>query len=342
MLADKLLARGLVLGIAANLFSWTAATPAEAAESKRPARTYQNPLMPNQQMADPHVLKVGGTYYLYGTTHTRAYEVFESTNLVDWTLKTEVFRDPRGGLWAPDVFHDVAGSGKFYLYYTANTQNPPSGPGDKVVGVAESDSPLGPFTDRGVLASNSIDGHLYYDGGEYYFYYADIKQGFRMMAQRMADPVTPKGKPIRIIHPTEPWETKDGRVTEGPFMLKRGSTYYMMYSGTRADSADYAIGYATSDSPMGPFTKFKGNPIAQRTEKVLGPGHHCVVEGPDKKLWMVYHQKEKPEIGWRRTLAIDPIWFNDKGELETKVTRGEDRPAPVSASAAKKKKKRKA
>jgi beta-xylosidase len=47
-------------------------------------------------------------------------------------------------------------------------------------------------------------------------------------------------------------------------MLKRQGTYYLMYSGSGADGPDYAIGYATAKSPLGPFTKHSGNPIAQR------------------------------------------------------------------------------
>src|ERR1035441_1327291 len=86
-----------------------------------------------------------------------------------------------------------------------------------------------------------------------------------------------------------------GEVTEGPFMLKHKGIYYLTYSGTGADSPNYGIGYATSKSPTGPFVKYAGNPIAHRGGKVLGPGHHCVVEGPDGKLWLVYHQKWNAE-----------------------------------------------
>ncbi len=309
-------------------YAFCSAAASSAAAGASPSATYRNPLLPDVEMADPHVIKVDRTYYLYATTHGRAYEVFTSTNLVHWTRKTEVFADPRRGLWAPDVFHDVARSGRFYLYYTANTQNPPKGPGDKVVGVAEGDSPLGPFLDKGVLAGNSIDGHMFFDSGHYYFYYADIKDGFKIMVQAMANPVEKKGQPVKVIQPTEPWEMKNGKVTEGPFMLKRGSTFYLMYSGTGANSPNYGIGFATASSPMGPFKKYEGNPIAARTETVFGPGHHCVIEGPDGNLWLIYHQKWDTNINYHRFLALDRIWFNDKGVLETEVTRGVDRPAP--------------
>ena len=83
-------------------------------------------------------------------------------------------------------------------------------------------------------------------------------------------------------------------------MLKRDGVYYLMYSGTGADSPNYAIGYATADSPRGPFKKYSGNPIVQRSEGIYGPGHHCVVTGPDGKLWMVYHQKRNDRTNFRR------------------------------------------
>jgi xylan 1,4-beta-xylosidase len=117
-------------------------------------------------------------------------------------------------------------------------------------------------------------------------------------------------------------------VTEGPFMLKRNGTYYLMYSGTGADSPNYGIGYATAKSPLGPFVKYAGNPIAHRGGTVLGPGHHSVVTGPDGKLWLVYHQKWTEEKSFNRFLAIDPLWFDADGVIHAKVSRDTDEPAP--------------
>src|SRR6478672_7819963 len=136
----------------------------------------------------------------------------------------------------------------------------------------------------------------------------------------MADPVKKLGDTKIVIHPTEPWEKISGEVTEGPFMLKHNGTYYLMFSGTGADSPNYGIGYATAKSPMGPFTKFKGNPVVHRGGNIYGPGHHCVIDGPDKKLWLVYHQKWTDDKSFTRFLAIDPIWFDDKGVIHAKAT----------------------
>lgn len=267
--------------------------------------------------------------HLDPTSTTRGYEVFVSDDLVHWERKGRAFDDPRGGDWAPDVFHNQRGDGKFYLYYTDSSDRDGNGRRQKQIGVAVADAPLGPFVDKKVFVTNAIDAHLFQDDNRaYYLYYVDLTDGFKIIVQLMADPLTPKGIGKVVMRPTEEWERRSGHVTEGPFMLKRKGTYYLMYSGTGADSPNYGIGYATSKSPLGPFVKHPGNPIAQRGGKVLGPGHHSVIEGPDKKLWLVYHQKWEADTSFHRFLAIDPLWFDDQGVIHAKVSRDTDEPAP--------------
>jgi beta-xylosidase len=291
-------------------------------------QTYRNPLLPEIQMADPHVIRVDGRYYLYATTHTRGYDVYVSSNLLHWENQGLAFDDPRGGVWAPDVFHHARGDGKFYLYYTDNAPGP-ARQLDKQIGVAVADSARGPFTDKAVLATNAIDAHLFQDDdGKLYLYHVDLFQGFKIRVQPMSDPLTKHGDTRIVIQPTEPWEKISGHVTEGPFMLKRKGIYYLMYSGTGADSPNYGIGYATAKLPLGPFEKYTGNPIVQRGGKVLGPGHHSVIESPDKKLWLVYHQKWDDKTNFKRFLAIDPMWFDDQGVIHGKATRETEQPAP--------------
>ena len=50
---------------------------------------------------------------------------------------------------------------------------------------------------------------------------------------------------------------------------------------------------------------------------------------PDGRLWMVYHQKNGTEYGWKRFLAIDPLWYDDQGVIRVKATRGTEQPAPA-------------
>jgi xylan 1,4-beta-xylosidase len=295
---------------------------APGSPSQNQPPTYRNPIIPHIGPADPSVIRFENKYYLYPTWDSKGYDVFVSDDLIHWEQKPKCFTDERGGAWAPDVFHHRNGDGKFYLYFTLD--NPSGG---KLIGVAVADGPLGPFQNPQTLDTGAIDAHLFRDDdGALYLYYVKMHDGFRIVVQPMSDPQTKQGDPVKVIEPTEPWERRRGAVTEGPWMLKHNGTYYLMYSGSGANGPEYAIGYATSDSPTGPFNKYIGNPIAKQGDGVFGPGHHCVVEGPHGGLWMVYHQQESTRVGWRRFLAIDPIWFDEQGILHAKVTRGVDQP----------------
>src|SRR6266446_5096699 len=105
----------LLAALCANL-TFSAQTPA-AQPTVQPHKIYRNPLLPERGMADPDVIRVNGNYFLYATSDTRGYEVFESDDLVHWERKGWAFEDSRGGAWAPDVFNNQRGDGKFYLYY---------------------------------------------------------------------------------------------------------------------------------------------------------------------------------------------------------------------------------
>ncbi|KKK78363.1 hypothetical protein LCGC14_2844330, partial [marine sediment metagenome] len=177
----------VLLGAWAGLAASSVAQGPEPAKAAQPAGTYRNPIIEHHGPADPSVILYQGVYYLYPTWDTRGYHVFVSDDLVHWQQKPRCFVDSRGGAWAPDVFHHAKGDGKFYLYYTVNQPG-----GGKQIGVAVADGPLGPFADRGVLAGDSIDAHLFQDDdGKLYLYYVKMAHGrFRIVAQGMADPLS--------------------------------------------------------------------------------------------------------------------------------------------------------
>ena len=112
-------------------------------------------------------------------------------------------------------------------------------------------------------------------------------------------------------------------------MLKHDGAYYLLYSGTAASSLDYAIGYATAKSPTGPFVKYSGNPIVKRGDEALGPGHGCVVRDAENNLWSIYHQQKDDSRPWNRFICIDPLWFDERGVLHGKATRGTPQAAPA-------------
>jgi beta-xylosidase len=122
----------------------------------------------------------------------------------------------------------------------------------------------------------------------------------------------------------------DKPVTEAPWMLKHNGKYYLLYSGGSPDTIHYAIGYALSDSPLGPFRKYAGNPVMKSGNGVFGPGHCAVTKTPDGSLWIVYHQKRDASRGWDRIICIDRLWFDARGALHGKATRSTPQPAPVT------------
>lgn len=285
-----------------------------------PSRAYTNPVI-DANLADPAVLHHEGVYCLYATGEVdgdNGTRVYTSRDLVHWERGPVVFRPGEPHVWAPDVWRDPD-SGRFYLYFTVS----------QTVGVAEGPGPLGPFVIRRKLFDRAIDAHLFRDDDGRLFLYHVQLPGFRIGVQPMASPTEPDGSPRVLLEPTSPWEKRAGHVTEGPWMLKEGGVYHLLYSGSGADTPDYAVGYATSRSPLGPFVRAEHNPIIERAVGLFGPGHGCAIRDGAGKWWHVYHQKRTERREWDRFICIDPLWFDANGLLRSRATRGTQEAAPA-------------
>ncbi len=273
---------------------------------------YCNPL--DVSIADPHVLKDGSTYYLYGTTEVgRGFSVFTSTDLVHWSRRGLCYQKTASSwaqrdFWAPEV---VKVGSTFYLYFTG--YNPTLD--RRNICVATSTSPLGPFTDAPspVLdASLSfIDGHPYHDpvSGKYYMYAVRTQNGpAKIMVTELANPpLSSVGALTQVMTVTQAWE---GPWVEAPYIVRHNNHYYMMYSGSTFDVPGYAVGYATATNLTGPWTKSPNNPILRQTATVSGPGHNSAIRSPDgSELFMAYHTHLTFAGGGARQLAIDRLVF---------------------------------
>lgn len=268
-------------------------------------------------IGDPAVIYHNGRYYLYPTGDNYSYDVYMSDNLVHWSRGPKVFSSRETGVWAPDVFYNKD-NGRFYLYYTVNGR----------IGVASSDRPDGQFTDIGTLIENGIDAHLFRDDdGSYFLYYARFPD-FAIFVQPMESLEQKKGEPLQLLLPTEEWEMKHVPVIEAPWIIRHKGVYYLLYSGGSADTEHYAIGYATAKHPLGPFSKYRGNPIVKRGDGIYGPGHASVITDNAGKLWMIYHQQKDTTRGWNRIICLDPLWFDKEGVLHGKASRATPQPRP--------------
>lgn len=281
------------------------------------AQTYKNPILtPGTYggnnigtLADPFVLKDDdGMYYMYVTG--AGYPCFSSKDLVNWKFEGRVFpkknrKWAERHFWAPEV---TKYKDKYYLHYSASRQD-----NIKKVGVAVSDSPTGPFTDvddKPLLDfgdRGAIDSHVFADdNGRTYMYYTyaldsapeldGIKISEVWVVEVAPDLSKVISEPKMLFYPQQEWEFKPNKKmywNEGPFMVKHKGTYYLMYSANCFCNETYALGYATSKSPMGPFVKYSGNPILSNFSMrgdISGTGHHSVTKSPDGKEWIVmYH-----------------------------------------------------
>ena len=278
-------------------------------------KTYINPVC---EGADPFVLLHDGKYYLYATNKSNAgYVVFESDDLINWKdmgfclkkgdVKGDVVKISNFyyGFWAPEVLYH---NEKFYMIYTV----------DNHIAVAISESPLGPFVQdekKWLLEKTAIDGHFFKDDdGSVYLYYRSTEinriAGVKMNPDMMS---VDESTDTVLITPGEfPWEeTIKGEIgTEGPFVLKHKGKYYLTYSANGYTDINYAVGYAISDSPLGKYKKYEGNPILKRSDTVYGTGHHSFTTSKDgKTLVCVYHCHNSIEKVHPRMICIDVAEF---------------------------------
>lgn len=142
----------------------------------------------------------------------------------------------------------------------------------------------------------------------------------------IGEPVLLLRPPVKLDDPQSEWESRSvtqgevgRRWTEGSFTLRVDSLYYMMYSANFFGGANYAVGYAVSRDPLGPFVKAANNPVLEKNvEKggiVTGTGHNSVTWSKDgKQMYCVYHGRTQA-TGDERVVFIDKMRIDENGRL---------------------------
>ena len=266
-------------------------------------------------LADPTIFFHDGTYYLYGTSGqdpNQGFEVYKSKDMKSWEgpagvnegyalKKEDAFGEK--GFWAPQVFHY---NDTFYMAYTANEN----------IAIATSQSPLGPFTQRSkqplTAPVKQIDPFVFIDNdGKKYLYHVRLTEGNRLFVAEMTDDFSAiKPETLQeIISAEEPWENTrnvEWPVAEGPSVLRHNNLYYLVYSTNDFRNPDYAVGYAVSDHPLGPWRKHPENPILSRKEVGQnGPGHGDFIRKEGEELYYVLHTHySENEVSPRRTAVV--------------------------------------
>ena len=233
-------------------------------------------------IADPYVMFYNNKYYAYGT----------------W------------GVWAPEVYY-VESKKKFYLFYSA----------EEHICVATSTTPEGPFRQevkQPIWSEKSIDTSLFIDDdGTPYLYFVRFTDGNVIWVAQMTDDLMSiKTETLnQCIKAEVSWELLQGKVAEGPSLLKKNGVYYLIYSANHYENKGYGVGYATSDTPMGPWVKYSKNPLLQgdAATGLVGTGHGAPFQCKDGSWKYIFHAHWSAAEIQPRTSYIKDFAISDQG-----------------------------
>jgi len=311
------------------------------------------PLFQTKYTADPSPMVVGDTLFLY-TSHDASPEdipdpnekssagffmydwlLWSTTDMVNWTehgacasLKEFSWRSRENGAWA---IQTVERNGKYYLYA------PLHGHG---IGVLVADSPYGPFKDP--LGQplvwqkehwDDIDPSVFIDDdGQAWMFWGNpqtycVKLNDDMISTKgdiyvlnpkdgLMRPVKEEGAKINLRVPGREkatWAIQ--HYQEGPWFYKRNGHYYMGFASTCCPEG---LGYAMSNSPLGPWKE--QNYLMAPTQRDRGnhPGiadfkGHSYLFGQDYDLMHL----ETFQHHERRSVNGTEITYNADGTIQT-------------------------
>jgi beta-xylosidase len=176
------------------------------------------------------------------------------------------------------------------------------------IGVAVSESLLGPFTPRPTPLvchpehGGDIDAQMVSDPAgpngpahpNYLIWKSDNNStpgdgAPEFWAQALSDDgLSVTGQPTRIYSPRLAWQRNR---LEAPQMVKDPyGRLWLFYSGGGIfNDPQYAMGFARCASPLGPCSDSATVPLIGSNKQGVGPGEETVFVGPDGSTWLLYN-----------------------------------------------------
>lgn len=264
-----------------------------------------------------------GRYYLYGTAYdstagfsiNNRFRVYSSADLEHWTYEGEILKSPPDGVYyRPYVAYNPT-TRKYVLWYN---WYPKLWNGQ--VGVAVSDTPIGPFTivnsdvQLSQAADHPGDGSLFVDhDNTAYFIYTTIDQRHSIRIEKLRpDFLSSTGQVSPVL----------AQGCEAPALFRRGDTYYALFDSTCCfcKNGSGARVY-TASAPLGPYT-LRGNINRD-------PDHHPVIHaqqtyvatipspGGPTMLWMADRWGSRPDhIKGHDFQYWAPLHFTPDGAID--------------------------
>lgn len=292
-------------------------TPATSTGGSQPLR----PAVLGTDFADPSIVWGGDQWYAFATNAAgHNVQVSASPDLNSWTVPSEAVPTLPGWAfpgytWAPTV----APIGLHWVMYVSMARlfsgqcidrlvaTAPGGPYAPVAG--------GPLVCSETGGSGSIDPFPFVapDGTPYLFWKAD-GVGTLFGAALTPDGLAFAGPPVRVLAATAGWQHG---VIENPSMTSGEGAFWLVYSGASWMTANYAMGFARCDAPLGPCSDVTtSGPWIAGDDNAVGPGGGSLFAGPDFRLRLAYHAWSGGpgyRDGAQRVLHVEPIDIGPDG-----------------------------
>ncbi|MEN2414441.1 glycoside hydrolase family 43 protein [Flavobacterium mesophilum] len=286
-----------------------------------------NPIIKDQYTGDPAALVYKDKVYLYAG-HDEApndfnfykmneWVVYSSSDMKKWEshpvpLKVTDFKWAKSDAWASQV---IERNGKFYWFVTVEHGTIPG----KAIGVAVSDSPIGPFKDAlgKALITNDmtkftdiswddIDPTVYIDNdGQAYLFWGNTSCHYAKLKENMTE-IDGEIHHIDLPH-----------YTEAPWIHKHKDWYYLSYAYEFPEK----IAYAMSKSITGPW-EFKG--ILNELAGNSNTNHQAIIDFKGQSYFIYHNGASQPHGGsFRRSVCVDKLFYNKDGTMKRVVMTSE-------------------
>ena len=213
-------------------------------------------------------------------------------------LEQKTERKP--ALFAPDC---ISRNGKYYLYFCTD---------DDSEGVAVSDRPECPFGDARQLPCGGIDPAVFVDrDGQAYYYWDQIHARGVPLNEDMVS--FDSNKIVGNLVTEE-----EHYFHEGSSLRRIGNTYYYIFADVERGRPT-SLGYATSDTPLGPF-RYRGIIIDNAECDPKSWNNHGSIEYFRGQWYVCYHRSTR-NSRTRRRLCMEKIEILEDGTIpEVKMT----------------------
>ena len=293
----------------------------------------QNPFVQTWFTSDPAPMVHDGTMYVY-TGHDedgadffwmQEWRVYSTKDMVNWQdhgspLALESFSWADDRAWASQT---VERDGKFYWYICAHSKLS----GGMAIGVAVSDTPVGPFRDaigKPLFENGSWDhidptvfidddGQAWLMWGNPQCYYLKLNRDMISYSGELGRlDMTEEAFGGPMMNKREKGKKYKDSYVEGPWLTKRNGTYQLLYA---AGGVPEHISYSTAPHPTGPW-KYAGEimPLSETNSFT----NHCGVADYKGHSYFFYHTGKLPRGGgFGRSVAVEEFKYNADGSFPT-------------------------